>query len=315
MSLNSFVTPDGAEIGRAQAMQAAAAGIEPDARMNPVLLKPGSDTRTHVIVLGQPSRRGRRRRVPPHSPGPARDRPGQPGQPAGRLRRGHLRGRGQPGGDQPAGHRHRQHGAGPGGWAAGRRGRRHRPGRRVRGPVRHPGLARTSGPGPGRGFIINKFRGDPGILLAPGWTGCHGPDRAARAPASCPGCRGLGLDMEDSLALDSAAWAAAGPVPLGRRSSGSASSAPRGSATSPTWTRWPRAGRAGALRDAPGRAGRRRPRGAARNPGHRGRPGVAAGAAGSPRRSPSGPGAGRPGTRHLRRLPDARRGDHRWGGK
>ena len=54
MSLNSFVTADGAEIGRAQAMQAAAAGIEPDARMNPVLLKPGSDTRTHVVVLGQP---------------------------------------------------------------------------------------------------------------------------------------------------------------------------------------------------------------------------------------------------------------------
>ena len=54
MSLNSFVTASGAEIGRAQAMQAAAAGIEPDARMNPVLLKPGSDTRTHVVVLGQP---------------------------------------------------------------------------------------------------------------------------------------------------------------------------------------------------------------------------------------------------------------------
>ena len=54
MSLNSYVTPDGAEIGRAQAMQAVAAGIEPDARMNPVLLKPGSDTRTHIIVLGQP---------------------------------------------------------------------------------------------------------------------------------------------------------------------------------------------------------------------------------------------------------------------
>ena len=54
MSLNSFVTAGGAEIGRAQAMQAAAAGIEPDARMNPVLLKPGSDTRTHVVVLGQP---------------------------------------------------------------------------------------------------------------------------------------------------------------------------------------------------------------------------------------------------------------------
>jgi adenosylcobyric acid synthase len=54
MSLNSFVTADGAEIGRAQAMQAAAAGIEPQARMNPVLLKPGSDRRTQVVLLGHP---------------------------------------------------------------------------------------------------------------------------------------------------------------------------------------------------------------------------------------------------------------------
>ncbi len=52
MSLNSFVTADGAEIGRAQAMQAAAAGVEPDVRMNPVLLKPGSDRRSQVVVLG-----------------------------------------------------------------------------------------------------------------------------------------------------------------------------------------------------------------------------------------------------------------------
>jgi adenosylcobyric acid synthase len=55
MSLNSFVTPDGAEIGRAQAMQAAAAGIEPDARMNPVLLKPGADG-SQVVLLGRPAR-------------------------------------------------------------------------------------------------------------------------------------------------------------------------------------------------------------------------------------------------------------------
>jgi len=54
MSLNSFVTMDGAEIGRAQAMQAAAAGIEPAADMNPVLLKPGSDRRSQVVVLGHP---------------------------------------------------------------------------------------------------------------------------------------------------------------------------------------------------------------------------------------------------------------------
>jgi adenosylcobyric acid synthase len=54
MSLNSYVTADGAEIGRAQAMQAAAAGIEPAADMNPVLLKPGSDRRSQVVVLGHP---------------------------------------------------------------------------------------------------------------------------------------------------------------------------------------------------------------------------------------------------------------------
>jgi adenosylcobyric acid synthase len=54
MALNSAVTADGAEIGRAQAMQAAAAGIEAEAAMNPVLLKPGSETRSQVVLLGQP---------------------------------------------------------------------------------------------------------------------------------------------------------------------------------------------------------------------------------------------------------------------
>ena len=54
MSLNSMVTPDGAEIGRAQAMQAAAARVAPEAAMNPVLLKPGSDTHSQVVVMGHP---------------------------------------------------------------------------------------------------------------------------------------------------------------------------------------------------------------------------------------------------------------------
>ncbi|WP_163509198.1 cobyric acid synthase [Fodinicola acaciae] len=54
MSLNSAVTRDGAEIGRAQAAQAAAAGIEPEAAMNPVLLKPGSDRHSQVVLLGRP---------------------------------------------------------------------------------------------------------------------------------------------------------------------------------------------------------------------------------------------------------------------
>ncbi len=54
MSLNSMVTADGGEIGRAQAMQAAAAGVPAEAAMNPVLLKPGSDRHSHVVVLGRP---------------------------------------------------------------------------------------------------------------------------------------------------------------------------------------------------------------------------------------------------------------------
>ncbi len=53
MSNNSVVTPDGGEIGRAQAVQAAACGIEPGVRLNPVLLKPGSDRCAQVVVLGQ----------------------------------------------------------------------------------------------------------------------------------------------------------------------------------------------------------------------------------------------------------------------
>ncbi|WP_396588863.1 cobyric acid synthase [Bermanella sp. R86510] len=53
MALNSAVTADGGEIGRAQAVQAQAAGIEPHTDMNPVLLKPNSDTGAQVIVHGQ----------------------------------------------------------------------------------------------------------------------------------------------------------------------------------------------------------------------------------------------------------------------
>lgn len=53
MALNSFITSLGDEMGRAQVTQAEAAGLEPDVRMNPVLLKPRSDHRSQVIFLGK----------------------------------------------------------------------------------------------------------------------------------------------------------------------------------------------------------------------------------------------------------------------
>ncbi len=55
MSNNSMVTAEGTEIGRAQWVQALAARAEPESAMNPVLLKPGSDLRSHVVVRGRPA--------------------------------------------------------------------------------------------------------------------------------------------------------------------------------------------------------------------------------------------------------------------
>ena len=53
MALNSFITAEGGEMGRAQVVQAEAAGIAPDVRMNPILLKPTTDSGSQVIVNGQ----------------------------------------------------------------------------------------------------------------------------------------------------------------------------------------------------------------------------------------------------------------------
>src|SRR6266540_4813490 len=52
MALNSYVAVEGGEIGRAQALQAEAAGVDPSVDMNPILLKPEADARSQVIVSG-----------------------------------------------------------------------------------------------------------------------------------------------------------------------------------------------------------------------------------------------------------------------
>ncbi|MEM6738207.1 MAG: cobyric acid synthase, partial [Bacteroidota bacterium] len=54
MSLNSFSTPDGLEIGRAQAVQAAASKLTPRVEMNPILLKPSSENKSQVVLYGKP---------------------------------------------------------------------------------------------------------------------------------------------------------------------------------------------------------------------------------------------------------------------
>lgn len=63
MALNSYITKDGLEMGRAQVMQAEAAGIEPEAAMNPILLKPTSNMGSQLIVNGEVVEIIRRRNI------------------------------------------------------------------------------------------------------------------------------------------------------------------------------------------------------------------------------------------------------------
>ena len=90
MSNNSVVTLDGGEIGRAQALQARACGLEPSVRFNPVLLKPGSDRTSQLVVRGQAVGTVGARDYFSTDGGVARRRRGRIGLVACRIRRGDL---------------------------------------------------------------------------------------------------------------------------------------------------------------------------------------------------------------------------------
>ncbi len=200
MALNSFVTREGAEIGRAQATQAAAAGIEPEASMNPVLLKPSAERETQVVVRGRPwatasarSYAGMKRELLPVVLEALED----------------LRRRFEvvvcEGAGSPAEINLRENDLANMGLA-----------RAANLPVLLVGdidrgglfaslygtLALLSAEDQGHvaGFLVNKFRGDPAVL-APGlarMTALTGRPFLG----TLPWIRGLGLDGEDSLALD-----------------------------------------------------------------------------------------------------------------
>ncbi|QYJ16834.1 Cobyric acid synthase [Rubrobacter xylanophilus DSM 9941] len=208
MALNSFVTREGAEIGRAQAAQAAAARVEPEAAMNPVLLKPSSGGSTQVVVLGKPravaSARGYQRMKPRLLPVVL--------EALWDLRR-RFDAVVCEGAGSPAEINLREN------------------------DLANMGLARAAGlpvvlvgdidrgglfaslygtlallsPGDRalvRGFIVNKFRGDPAVL-APGLAELS---RRTGRPflGTLPYAPGVGLDGEDSLALREAGVGAAG---------------------------------------------------------------------------------------------------------
>ena len=276
----------------------AGAGDEPgpaEARRRPAQPRGGDGSAGRRDLLG----RLRRRPPPPGRRGVRRVR-----RPRGALRRGGLRGRGQPRGDQPARGRLRQHGAGPARRHPDGRGRRHRPGRRVRRDVYGTlALLDPDDQALVAGFVVNKFRGDES-LLAPGLERlprAHPPAdvrRPAVAPRPVAGLRGRPRP---------------GRPPV-RRPARRAARRRRTTAADQQLHRRrrarPRARRGRGVRlDAAG-AGRRRPRRGAGHPRHHRRPGLAARARAGPRDRP--PRRTRwAGARHLRRLPDARGPDRR----
>jgi adenosylcobyric acid synthase len=211
MALNSVVTAAGAEIGRAQAMQAAAAGVEPEAAMNPVLLKPSGERHSQVVLMGRP-----------HSDVDARSyqalKPALAAPVLAAL--DDLRSRFDAvvceGAGSPAEINLREHDLANMGLARAAGLPTVVVGDIDRGGVLAAlygtvALLDASDQALISGFIVNKFRGDPAIL-APGLDSL----RALTGRPTLgviPWRRGLWLDVEDSLALE--APREEGPAPLG----------------------------------------------------------------------------------------------------
>ena len=162
--------------------------------MNPVLLKPGSDRRSQVVVLGRPAGDARRAAS---SPAGARHLAEAAfaayDDLAARFDVVVCEGAGSPAEINLRAERLRQHGAGPARPACPTvRGRRHRPRRGVRRAVRH--AWRCSTPADQAliaGFVVNKFRGDVGAARARAWTQLDAADRAAGARRAAVAARAV----------------------------------------------------------------------------------------------------------------------------
>ena len=164
MALNSFVTKDGLEMGRAQVVQAQAAGVEPDVRMNPILLKPSSDVGSQVIVNGEVRGqmkaseyfRTKRQLVPDILK--AYDSLAEEADVIV------IEGAGSPAEINLKSEDIVNMGLAEMVDAPVLAGGRHRPGRRVRPAIRHGGAAGRKERRRIKGLVINKFRGDVEIL-------------------------------------------------------------------------------------------------------------------------------------------------------
>ena len=287
MSNNSVVTADGGEIGRAQAMQAHACGLAPTMRaFNPVLLKPGSDRSSQVVVLGRAQGTVSALSYREHQD--ALDVVTETLADLRAARRRRLRGRRLPA-DQPAGDRHREHGARAGRGPARRRGRRHH--RRVpRAPVRHHG-ARAADQAVA-GFVINGAAATrPCSRRA---RAAAGVDRTADVRRRYVGRRAItrrrGLALRGRGRRARPAGAAARDAVAAGRGRPAAADLQRDRRRGAGL----RAGGGGALRHRAVAARRRGPRRAARLEGDRPRTSPRCGAAGSPTRwrrtrGPDGP--------------------------